>query len=41
MTQNLPAETQEQMEDYIAKFIARNRVVYHPFDAYELGEERL
>lgn len=38
---DLPAETQEFMEDYIAKFIPRNRVVYHWFDVYDLEEERL
>ena len=34
-------ETQEYMEDYIAKFVPRNRIVYHWFDAYDLEEERL
>jgi len=29
------------MEDYIAKFISRNRVVYHWFDIYDREEERL
>jgi hypothetical protein len=38
---DLPPETQEYMEDYIAKFIPRNRVVYHWFDVYDLEEERL
>jgi hypothetical protein len=38
---DLPPETQEFMEDYIAKFIPRNRVVYHWFDVYDLEEERL
>ena len=38
---DLPPETQEYMEDYIAKFVPRNRVVYHWFDAYDLEEERL
>src|SRR5881398_1838943 len=38
---DLPAETQEFMEDYIAEFIPRNRVVYHWFDVYDLEEERL
>jgi len=38
---DLPPETQEYMEDYIAKFVPRNRVVYHWFDAYDLVEERL
>ena len=26
------------MEDYVAKFIPRNRVVYHWFDVYDLEE---
>jgi hypothetical protein len=38
---DLPPETQEYMEDYIQKFIPRNRVVYHWFDVYDLEEERL
>jgi len=38
---NLPPETQEYMEDCIAKFVPRNRVVYHWFDVYDLEEERL
>ena len=38
---DLPAEAQEYMEDYIAKFVPRNRVVYHWFDVYDLEEERL
>jgi hypothetical protein len=38
---DLPSETQEFMEDYIAKFVPRNRVVYHWFDVYDLEEERL
>ena len=38
---DLPASTQEYMEDYVAKFIPRNRVVYHWFDVYDLEEERL
>jgi len=37
----LPLELQEYMEDYIPKFIPRNRVVYHWFDVYDLEEERL
>src|ERR1041384_261348 len=37
----LPAETQEYMEDYIAKFVPRNRPVYRWFDVYDLEEERL
>lgn len=38
---DLSLELQEYMEDYIAKFIPRNRVVYHWFDVYDLEEERL
>jgi hypothetical protein len=38
---DLPAETQEFLEDYMARFIPRNRVVYHWFDVYDLEEERL
>ena len=37
----LSPELQEYMEDYIAKYIPRNRVVYHWFDVYDLEEERL
>jgi hypothetical protein len=29
------------MEDYIAQFVPRNRVVHHWFDVYDLEEERL
>src|SRR5881394_1478701 len=38
---DLPPEIQEYMEDYIVKFVPRNRVVYHWFDTYDLEEERL
>jgi hypothetical protein len=38
---DLPSETQEYMEDYIAKFVPRNGAVHHWFDAYDLEEERL
>ena len=38
---DLSPELQEYMEDYIAQFIPRNRVVYHWFDVYDLEEERL
>ena len=38
---DLPIKSQEYMEDYIAKFVPRNRVVYHWFDIYDLEEERL
>jgi hypothetical protein len=37
---DLPSETQEYMEDYVAKVVPRNRVVYRWFDAYDLEEER-
>jgi len=38
---DLSSEIQEYMEDYIQKFIPRNRVVYHWLDVYDLEEERL
>ena len=38
---DLSPELQEYMEDYVAKFIPRNRVVYHWFDVYDLEEERM
>ena len=38
---DLPLELQEYMEDYIAQFVPRNRVVHHWFDVYDLEEERL
>jgi len=38
---DLSPEIQEFMEDYITRFIPRNRVVYHWFDVYDLEEERL
>jgi hypothetical protein len=38
---DLSPEIQEFMEEYIAEFIPRNRVVYHWFDVYDLEEERL
>ena|SRR6185369_3847097 len=37
----LPVELQEYFEDYIPKYIPRNRVVYHWFDIYDIEEERL
>jgi hypothetical protein len=36
---DLPPETQEFMDDYIAQFIPRNRVVYRWFDVYDLEED--
>ena len=38
---DLPLSIQEYMEDYIQKYVPRNRIVYHWFDAYDLEEERL
>ena len=38
---DLPLEAQEYLEDYIQKFIPRNRPVYHWFDVYDLEEERI
>src|SRR5262245_21401849 len=29
------------VEDYVQKYVPRNRVVYHWFDVYDLEEERL
>jgi hypothetical protein len=37
----LPAEVQEYMEDYIQKFVPKNRPVYHWFDVFDLEEERI
>ena len=36
---DLPADIQVYMEDYIPKFLPRNRVVYHWFDVYDIEEE--
>jgi hypothetical protein len=38
---DLSPETQEYMEDYIKKFVPRNRVVYHWFDVFDIEEERI
>lgn len=38
---DLPPETQEFMENYIQRYIPRNRVVYHWFDVYDLEEQRM
>ena len=38
---DLPPQIQEYMEDYVAKYVPRNRVVYHWFDVYDLEEERI
>ena len=38
---DLSPEIQEFMEDYIHKFVPRNRVVYHWFDVYDLEEQRI
>jgi hypothetical protein len=37
----LPADRQEFLEDYIAKFVPNGRVVYRWFDVYDLEEGRL
>jgi hypothetical protein len=38
---DLPVDIQVYMEDYIARYIPRNRVVYHWFDVYDIEEERI
>jgi hypothetical protein len=38
---DLPSETQEYMEDYVAKVVPRNRVVDQWLDAYDPEGERL
>lgn len=38
---DLPAQVQEYMEDYIQKFVPKNRPVYHWFDVFDLEEERI
>ncbi len=38
---DLDPQIQEFMEDYIQKFIPRNRPVYHWFDVYDLEEQRI
>lgn len=38
---DLPPELQLFMEDYIQKFVPRNRPVYHWFDVFDLEEERI
>jgi hypothetical protein len=37
----LPDNLQEYMEDYIPKFVPRNRPVYVFFDVYDLEEQRI
>jgi hypothetical protein len=37
----LPDANQEFMEDYIPKFVPKNRPVYNWFDVYDLEEERI
>jgi len=37
----LPDSIQEYMEDYIPKFVPRNRPVYVFFDVYDLEEQRI
>ena len=38
---DLPDGIQEYMEDYIPKFVPKNRPVYVFFDVYDLEEERI
>jgi hypothetical protein len=38
---DLPDGIQEYMEDYIPKFVPRNRPVYVFFDVYDLEEQRI
>lgn len=38
---DLPDGIQEYMEDYVPKFVPRNRPVYVFFDIYDLEEERI
>jgi hypothetical protein len=38
---DLPDGIQEYMEDYIPKFVPRNRPVYFFFDVYDLEEQRI
>src|SRR4029079_51237 len=38
---DLPHELQEFMENYIHRYVPRNRVVYHWFDVYDLEEQRI
>jgi len=38
---DLPPELQEFMENYIQRYVPRNRIVYHWFDVYDLEEQRL
>ena len=38
---DLPPELQEYMENYIHRYVPRNRIVYHWFDVYDLEEQRI
>ena len=38
---DLPPELQEFMENYIQRYVPRNRIVYHWFDVYDLEEQRI
>jgi hypothetical protein len=37
----MPDDIQEYMEDYVPKFVPRNRPVYAFFDIYDLEEQRI
>ncbi len=37
----MPEGIQEYMEDYVAKFIPRNRPIYAFFDIYDIEEQRI
>ena len=37
----LSDESMEYMEDYIPRFVPRNRPIYYWFDVYDLEEERI
>ena len=37
----MPDEIQEYMEDYVPKFVPRNRPVYAFFDVYDIEEQRI
>lgn len=38
---DLPLELQEYMEDYIAEFVPKGKIVYRWYDVYDLEEKRI